>query len=384
MIVSDEAQPRDEGVDRSRRLPPRVSLHVGSMFEEVEEGDSMIKCEWEDSDPLGGRDYRWEIGFDEGMMDVVAYDASRERAGCRSDPVTEDTVHPADVTSIEFIHNNEGMESPARSYPKDCSYIILRCRNPAYGEWEYKWKMKYMGPGTPERLVKGLNAFLSASESQVVPKQLADLQKFAYVVKGGQGYVEYQPVAETESEQGAMAHFEFTSVKKKNMSMPRWLFRTIVAVGVVASIPLGIALSALLDAETHAIVFILCVWMVLIALAMFLRYLWGQFLSWRGSGTPVDTEVWIEGSTIRVAHKDPGSDAQGSPLVLPLGYIDSIYYIDSHKNGWIAIEYRLSDVGSGGTECWGLDLVDDDTRRQLLTCMDKYYRKYFGKMIHFG
>lgn len=316
-------------------------------------------------------------------MDVVAYDASRERAGCRSDPVIDDTIHPADVTSIEFIHNDEGMESPAWSYPKDCSYIILRCRNPAYGEWEYKWKMKYMGPGTPERLVKGLNAFLSASESQVVPKQLADLQKFAYMVQGGRGYVEYQPVAEAESGQGATAHFEFTAVKKRNTSMPRWLFWTIVAVGVVASILLGIALSDLLDDEMHMIVYILCVGMVLIALAMFLRYLWGQFLSWRGSGTPVGTEVWVEGSTIRVAHKDPGSDIQGSPLVLPLGYIDSVCYVDSHKNGWIEIEYRLSNVGSRGTECRGLDLVDDDTRRQLLTCMDRYYRKYFGKRIYF-
>ena len=37
-------------------------------------------------------------------------------------------------------------------------------------------------PILPKRLVEGLNAFLSTSKSQVVSKQLADLQKFAYVV----------------------------------------------------------------------------------------------------------------------------------------------------------------------------------------------------------
>lgn len=349
----------------------------------------MDTCAWEDRKYCEdqGRRYWWEVSFGVGVMDVVAYDAFLVESGIRSDPIIDDTINPGDVTSIEFIYSDVVNESagPARSYPEGCSYIILRCRNPTYGEWKYKWRMDDMDGGVPECLVKGLDAFLSASESQVVPKQLADLQKFAYMVRGGRGYVEYRPVAEAESGQGATAHFEFTSVKENDMSsMPRWLLRTIVVVGAVASIPLGIALSALFDAETHAIVFILCVWMVFLALAMFLNFLWNRFMLWHGSGTPVGTEVWIEGSTIRVAHKDPGSDAQGSPLVLPLGYIDSIYYIDSHKNGWIAIEYRLSDVGSGGTECWGLDLVDDDTRRQLLTCMDKYYRKYFGKMIHFG
>ena len=106
-------------------------------------------------------------------------------------------------------------------------------------------------------------------------------------------------------------------------------------------------------APVRTIVCILCVWMAFIMLAMFLRFLWGRFLSWRGSGTPIGTEVWIEGSTIRVAHKDPASDAQGSPLVLQLGYIDSVSYVDSHKNGWIEIKYRLNKAGGVGTERWG-------------------------------
>lgn len=190
--------------------------------------------------------------------------------------------------------------------------------------------------------------------------------------------------------------------------MPLWLFQTIVVVGVVASILLGIALSILLDddgadeydpsiwrdgggyigwalmriAPVRAIVCILCVGMAFIALAMFLSFLWGRFLSWLGSGTPIGTEVWIEGSTIRVAHMDPASYAQGSPLVLQLGYIDSLSYVDSRKNGWIEIKYRSSDGRRGDTALWGLDLVDDDTRQQLLTCMDRYSRKYLGKRIY--
>lgn len=192
--------------------------------------------------------------------------------------------------------------------------------------------------------------------------------------------------------------------------MPNGLFLTLIVVILVASIPLGIALSVLLDdgganeydpsiwrdsggyigwalmriAPVRAIVCILCVGMAFIMLAMFLSFLWGRFLSWLGSGTPVDTEVWIEGSTIRVIHKDPASYAQGSPLVLQLGYIDSVSYVDSHKNGWIEIKYRSSDGRRGGTELWGLDPVDDDTRRQLLTCMDRYSRKYLRKSIYFG
>lgn len=141
----------------------------------------MDTCAWED------RKYWWEVSFDEGVMNVVAYDAFRAKGADRPDPVIDDTINPADVTSIEFIHNDEGAESPARSYPKGCSYIILRCRNPTYGEWEYKWRMDDMDYGVPERLVKGLDAFLSASKSQVVPKQLADLQKFAHEARGGIG-----------------------------------------------------------------------------------------------------------------------------------------------------------------------------------------------------
>lgn len=287
----------------------------------------MDTCAWGDSK------YWWEVSFDEGVMVVVAYDAFRAKGADRPDPVIDDTINPADVTSIKFIHNDEGAERPARSYPEGCSYIILRCRNPTYGEWEYKWRMEYMGSGVPEHLVEGLDAFLSTSKSQVVPKQLADLQRFAHEARGDRGNVEYQPVDEVESGQGATAHFEFTSVKKRNTSMPNGPFLTLIVVSLVISIPLGIALSVLLGVEMTAIWWILGIWMMFLGLVRFLKFLREQFILWRGSGTPVGTEVWIEGSTIRVAHNGLASDVQGSPLVLPLGCIDSVRYVDSHKNG---------------------------------------------------